>query len=119
MHAPDKPNYPIMDAATLATFDAFIIGIPTRYGNFPGQWKAFWDTTGKLWASGALAGKYGGLFVSTAGLGGGQESTALASMSTFAHHGIVYVPLGYSQTFGQLTSLTEAHGGTLLSISSA
>ncbi|KAF8916914.1 flavoprotein-like protein [Mucidula mucida] len=112
MHAPDKPNYPIMDAATLATFDAFIIGIPTRYGNFPGQWKAFWDTTGKLWASGALAGKYGGLFVSTAGLGGGQESTALASMSTFAHHGIVYVPLGYSQTFGQLTSLTEAHGGS-------
>ncbi|KAF9022648.1 flavoprotein WrbA [Hymenopellis radicata] len=112
MHAPAKPNYPIMDAETLATFDAFIIGVPTRFGNFPGQWKAFWDTTGKLWTTGGLAGKYGGIFISTAGLGGGQESTALASMSTFAHHGIVYVPLGYSQSFGQLTNLTEAHGGS-------
>lgn len=39
LHAPPKPDYPIIDADTLATFDAFIIGIPTRYGNFPGQWK--------------------------------------------------------------------------------
>lgn len=39
MHAPPKPDYPIIDADTLATFDAFIIGIPTRYGNFPGQWR--------------------------------------------------------------------------------
>ncbi|KAF8900670.1 flavoprotein-like protein [Mucidula mucida] len=112
MHAPPKPDYPIIDADTLATFDAFIIGIPTRYGNFPGQWRAFWDTTGGLWGKGALAGKYAGLFVSTASLGGGQESTALAAMSTFSHHGIIYVPLGYSQTFAQATSLTEAHGGS-------
>jgi NAD(P)H dehydrogenase (quinone) len=39
IHAPAKPDYPIIDGATLATFDAFIMGIPTRYGNFPGQWK--------------------------------------------------------------------------------
>jgi NAD(P)H dehydrogenase (quinone) len=39
MHAPPKPGYPIIDAAKLATFDAFLIGIPTRYGNFPAQWK--------------------------------------------------------------------------------
>ncbi|KAF9009862.1 flavoprotein WrbA [Hymenopellis radicata] len=112
MHAPPKPDYPIIDADTLATYDAFLIGIPTRFGNFPGQWKAFWDTTGGLWGKGALAGKYAGLFVSTASLGGGQESTALASMSTFSHHGIVYVPLGYSQTFALATSLEEAHGGS-------
>lgn len=39
MHAPPKPNYPILPAADLPSFDAFIFGVPTRYGNFPGQWK--------------------------------------------------------------------------------
>ncbi|KAK1225580.1 flavodoxin-like fold protein [Marasmius sp. AFHP31] len=112
LHAPPKPDYPVITPDELKAYDAFIIGIPTRYGNFPGQWKAFWDSTGQLWASGALAGKYIGLFVSTAGLGGGQESTAIAAMSTFAHHGLIYVPLGYSQTFPQLTNLSEVHGGS-------
>ena len=117
MHAPAKPDYPIIDATTLATFDAFILGIPTRYGTFPAQWKAFWDTTGGLWASGGLAGKYAGVFVSTASQGGGQESTAIGAMSTFAHHGIIYVPFGYSHAFGQLTNLSEARGGMFLFLS--
>ncbi|KIY71941.1 benzoquinone reductase [Cylindrobasidium torrendii FP15055 ss-10] len=112
MYAPAKPDYPVIDAETLATYDAFLFGIPTRFGNFPGQWKAFWDTTGGLWAKGALAGKYAGIFVSTASIGGGQETTALNSLSTLAHHGIIYVPLGYSQTFAQLSNLTEVHGGS-------
>ncbi|KIM86854.1 benzoquinone reductase [Piloderma croceum F 1598] len=112
MHAPAKHNYPIIDAKTLATFDGFLFGIPTRYGNFPGQWKTFWDTTGKLWTSGGLYGKFAGVFISTAGHGGGQESTAIASMSTMAHHGITYIPLGYAKSFGQLTNLTEVHGGS-------
>ncbi|KAJ7143988.1 flavoprotein-like protein [Mycena epipterygia] len=112
MHAPAKPEYPIIDAATLATFDAFIMGIPTRYGNFPGQWKAFWDTTSSLWATGGLAGKYAGAFVSTAGPGGGQEVTIQNAISTLTHHGVNFVPLGYAHAFGQLTSLTEVHGGS-------
>ncbi|KAF4567703.1 flavodoxin-like fold protein [Pleurotus pulmonarius] len=112
MHAPAKPDYPIITPAKLTEFDAFIFGIPTRYGNFPAQWKSFWDATGSLWATGALAGKYAGLFVSTGTQGGGQESTALASMSTLAHHGIIYVPLGYATTFQQLTNLDEVHGGS-------
>src|SRR5258705_544776 len=77
MHAPPKPDYPIIDAEKLATFDAFLLGIPTRYGNFPAQWKVcslhsvlgvritsehnaqtFLDTTGGLWGSGGLYGKY-------------------------------------------------------------
>jgi len=45
-------------------------------------------------------------------MGGGQESTAIAAMSTLAHHGIIYVPLGYAKAFGQLTDLTEIHGGS-------
>jgi NAD(P)H dehydrogenase (quinone) len=112
MHAPKKPDYKVITPQELSTFDAFLLGIPTRYGNFPAQWKAFWDSTGGLWASGGLYGKYAGVFISTAGHGGGQESTAIASMSTFAHHGIVYVPFGYAKAFGQLTNLTEVHGGS-------
>ncbi|KIM37998.1 benzoquinone reductase [Hebeloma cylindrosporum] len=112
MYAPAKPDYPIITPDIITNYDAFIIGIPTRYGNMPAQWKTFWDSTGQLWAGGKLAGKYAGLFISTAGLGGGQESTALATMSTFAHHGIIYVPFGYSHAFGQITNLEEVHGGS-------
>ncbi|KAI4113901.1 MAG: hypothetical protein LQ341_007792 [Variospora aurantia] len=61
---------------------------------------------------GSFWGKYAGLFVATAGLGGGQESTCIAAMSTLAHHGMIYVPLGYKTTFGQLTNLEEVHGGS-------
>ena len=112
MYAPAKPNVPIITPEILATYDAFLIGIPTRYGNFPAQWKSFWDATGSLWASGALWGKYAGVFVSTAGPGGGQESTVIAAMSTLVHHGIVYVPLGYKTAFEQISRLTEVHGSS-------
>ncbi|KAJ7175022.1 flavoprotein-like protein [Mycena crocata] len=112
MHAPTKPDYPLIDATTLATFDAFIMGIPTRFGNFPGQWKAFWDTTSGLWSSGALAGKYAGAFVCSASPGGGQEITIQNTISTLTHHGVIYVPLGYAHSFGQLTGLSEVHGGS-------
>ncbi|KAF7563235.1 hypothetical protein G7046_g893 [Stylonectria norvegica] len=114
MYAPPKPtDIPVLsDPATLESYDAFLIGIPTRYGNFPAQWKTFWDQTGKQWSTGGFAGKMAGLFISTAGQGGGQESTAIAAMSTLTHHGIIYVPFGYSTAFGQLTNLSEVHGGS-------
>lgn len=112
MHAPSKPDYPIITTDILVTYDAFLFGVPTRYGNMPAQWKAFWDSTGQLWGAGKLVGKYAGFFVSTAGLGGGQESTVLASLSTLTHHGIVFVPFGYAHAFGQLTNLDEVHGGS-------
>lgn len=72
----------------------------------------FWDKTGHQWQNGGFWGKYVGVFISTASQGGGQESTALACMSTFAHHGLIYVPVGYAKTFGQLTNLSEVHGGS-------
>lgn len=114
MHAPPKPTdvKVLEDPATLTEYDAFLIGIPTRYGNFPAQWKAFWDKTGAQWASGGFWGKAAGLFISTASPGGGQESTAIAAMSTLAHHGIIYIPLGYAKSFAQLTGLDEVHGGS-------
>jgi len=114
MHAPPKPtDVPVLeDPSVLEQYDAFLLGIPTRYGNFPAQWKAFWDKTGKQWASGGFYGKFAGVFISTASAGGGQESTAIAAMSTLTHHGIIYVPLGYAKCFGLLTDLTEARGGS-------
>jgi len=112
MHAPPKSDIPVIDAETLTKYDAFLFGIPTRYGNFPAQWKTFWDTTGGQWGSGGFWGKYAGLFISTGTQGGGQESTAIAALSTLTHHGIIYVPLGYAKTFPQLTQLNEIRGGS-------
>jgi len=113
MYAPAKPAYPVVETPDeLTKYDAFIFGIPTRYGNFPGQWKAFIDKSGKIWQTGGFYGKYVGLFISTASLGGGQESTAIAAMSTLAHHGMIYVPFGYAKAFGDMTDLSEVHGGS-------
>ncbi|KAI0253003.1 1,4-benzoquinone reductase [Lactifluus subvellereus] len=119
MHAPPKPNYPILSPNEIGQFDGFIIGVPTRYGFLYQDMadtilllQAFWDATGGLWQAGKLHGKYGGVFVSTGGHGGGQEATVIACLSTFAHHGISYVPLGYARAFPQITNLSEAHGGS-------
>jgi NAD(P)H dehydrogenase (quinone) len=87
-----------------------MIGIPTRYGNFPAQWKAFWDSTGGLWVKQSLAGKMFGTFISTGSPGGGQELTALQSLSVAVHQGMVYVPIGYQ--IGEITNLDEVHGGS-------
>lgn len=113
MHAPAKDaEVPTITPDILATYDAFLLGIPTRYGNFSAQWKTFWDACGKQWASGGFHGKYAGLFVSTGTPGGGQESTAIAAMSTLAHMGIIYVPLGYKNNFAQLSNTDEVRGGS-------
>jgi len=114
MHAPakDASIKTLEDPKELEAFDGFLFGIPTRYGNMPAQVKTFWDRTGSQWQTGGFFGKYAGLFISTASLGGGQESTAIAMMSTFAHHGLIFVPLGYAKTFGQLVDLSEVRGGS-------
>ena len=114
MHAaPKDDSIPVLDdPSKLLEYDAFLLGIPTRYGNFPAQWKTFWDKTGGIWQSGGYWGKMAGLFVGTGTQGGGQESTCIAAMSTLTHHGIIYVPLGYKTTFGLLADLTEIRGGS-------
>jgi NAD(P)H dehydrogenase (quinone) len=112
LHASPKSSYPTIDATSLEKYDAFLFGIPTRFGNFPAQWKTFWDTTGKQWSTGGFWGKYVGLFIGTATQGGGQESTALAAMSTIAAHGMIYVPLGYKTSLSIQSGLGEARGGS-------
>jgi NAD(P)H dehydrogenase (quinone) len=58
MHAPPKSSVPTLEKPEqLLEYDAVLFGIPTRYGNFPAQWKAFWDRTGGIWATGGFFGK--------------------------------------------------------------
>jgi NAD(P)H dehydrogenase (quinone) len=101
-----------MNPTDLGNFDAFLFGVPTRYGSMPTQWKSFWDSTGQLWLKGALHGKYGGAFVCSGGLGGGQEQTIVSLLSSFTHHGILFVPLGYKPALKQLGNVDEVHGGS-------
>jgi NAD(P)H dehydrogenase (quinone) len=74
--------------------------------------QSFVDSTGGLWQTGALSGKFAGVFISTGTMGGGQEATAIAALSTFAHHGLNYVPLGYKHAFPILADLSEVRGGS-------
>lgn len=93
MHAPPHDtSLPDATPETFTSYDAFLFGLPTRYGNYPAQWKILIDRLGGLWASGALQGKYFGLFVATGTPGGGQESTCIAAMSSWVHQGMIYVP---------------------------
>lgn len=72
--------------------------------------KSFMDSTGQLWFTKALAGKPAGVFFSTANFGGGQESIAMSTITFFAAHGLVYVPLGYPE--GDMYRVDEVHGGS-------
>ena len=87
---------PIATVAELPTYDAIIFGAPTRYGNMPAQMKNFIDQTGSLWASGALVGKVGSVFTSSATQHGGQESTILSFHTVLLHLGFVIVGLPYA-----------------------
>ena len=111
MHAPPKPDYPIIAPSDLVSYDAFLFGVPTRFSSMPAQWKTFWDSTGGLWTQGALHGKHAGAFVSSGGLGG-QEQTVASLLPTFMHHGMLFVPLGFKPAPAQLGSVEEVHGGS-------
>lgn len=80
----------------LAAADAIIIGTPTRFGNMIAQMRNFLDSTGPLWADGALIGKVGSVFTASATQHGGQESTILSTHISLLHHGLVVVGLPYS-----------------------
>ncbi|KMS95198.1 hypothetical protein BVRB_011380 [Beta vulgaris subsp. vulgaris] len=100
MKAPPKDDsIPEIPAAEeLSGADGFLFGFPTRYGCMAAQMKAFFDSTGQLWKEQTLAGKPAGFFVSTGTQGGGQETTAWSAITQLAHHGMLFVPVGY--TFG-------------------
>jgi len=87
---------PLVTPEELAAADAIIFGTPTRYGNMCGQMRQFFDATGGLWAAGALIGKVGSAFTSSATQHGGQESTILSVHITLLHHGMILAGLPYS-----------------------
>jgi len=80
----------------LKAADAVIFGTPTRFGNMCGQMRQFLDATGQLWAKGALVGKVGSVFTSSATQHGGQESTILSFHTTLLHQGMVIAGLPYA-----------------------
>lgn len=101
---------PVASIADLEHYDAIIIGAPTRFGRVPAQMAAFLDQAGGLWARGALHGKVGGAFTSTATQHGGQETTLFSIITNMLHFGMVIVGLPYSHQ-GQMT-LDEIAGGS-------
>ncbi len=94
----------------LAEADAILFGTPTRFGNMAAQMRNFLDQTGGLWARGALVGKVGSVFASTATQHGGQETTITSFHSTLLHHGMVVVGVPYSEA--RLMNMGEITGGT-------
>lgn len=103
-------HLPVAKPGELVEYAAILFGTPTRYGNLCGQMQSFMDSTGGLWAKGALAGKVGGAFVSTATQHGGQEETLRAFHTELLHHGFVIVGLPYAWQ-GQMGH-EEVTGGT-------
>lgn len=101
---------PIAKPEELANYDAIIVGTPTRFGRVAAQMANFWDQTGGLWASGALVGKVGSAFTSTATQHGGQETTLFSMITTLLHQGMVIVGLPYAAA-GQMR-LDEITGGS-------
>lgn len=101
---------PIAEVEDLPHYDAIIIGAGTRFGVAASQMRAFLDRTGGLWAKGALVGKVGSAFTSTATQHGGQEATLLSLHTTLLHHGLVIVGLPYAWA-GQ-SRMDEITGGS-------
>ena len=101
---------PTADPHALADADAILIGTPTRYGLPCAQMQAFLDNTGSLWARGALIGKLGGAFTSTASQHGGQETTIVHLHTFFYHQGMVVAGVPYSVP--ELSALAEVSGGS-------
>ncbi|KAB2637499.1 minor allergen Alt a 7-like [Pyrus ussuriensis x Pyrus communis] len=111
MGAPPKSEVPVISPEQLAEADGIIFGFPTRFGMMAAQFKAFFDATGGLWHKGALAGKPAGLFYCTGSQGGGQETTPLTAITQFTHHGMIFVPIGYTAGAGMF-EMEQVKGGS-------
>ena len=103
-------HIPVCRVDELPAADAIVFGTPTRFGNMCGQMRQFLDATGQLWAKGALVGKGGSVFTSSATQHGGQESTILSFHTTLLHQGMVIVGLPY--TFAGQMRIDELTGGS-------
>ena len=105
----DQPA-PVAKIEDLANYDAIVIGTGTRFGRMASQMANFLDQAGGLWMRGALHGKVGGAFTSTATQHGGQEMTLFSIITNMLHFGMIIVGLDYGHS-GQMT-LDEITGGS-------
>jgi len=105
----DQPA-PVATIAELAGYDAIIVGTGTRFGRMASQMANFLDQAGGLWAKGALHGKVGAAFTSTATQHGGQETTLFSIITNLLHFGMVIVGLDYG--FAGQMKLDEVTGGS-------
>ncbi|TKY66638.1 NAD(P)H dehydrogenase (quinone) FQR1 [Spatholobus suberectus] len=111
LRAPPKSDEPIINAFKLPEADGFVFGFPTRFGMMAAQFKAFLDTTQYLWKAQMLASKPAGIFYSTSSQGGGQETAPFTAITQLVHHGMIFVPIGY--TFGPgMFEMKELKGGS-------
>lgn len=108
--AKTNQDAPIARIDELPNYDAILFGTPTRFGNMTAQMRNFLDQAGGLWAKGALIGKVGSVFTSTATQHGGQESTLLTFHPTLLHLGMIVVGLPYSEQ--RQMGLDEIKGGS-------
>jgi NAD(P)H dehydrogenase (quinone) len=106
----ENKDHPEAQPDDLANYDAIIVGAPTRYGNVSSQVQSFWDRTGPLWARGALVGKVGGGFSSSATQHGGNEATLFSIHKILLHHGLAIVGLPYA--FQGQMGVSEVMGGS-------
>jgi NAD(P)H dehydrogenase (quinone) len=105
----DQPA-PVAKIDDLANYDAVIVGTGTRFGRMASQMANFLDQAGNLWATGAMHGKVGGAFTSSATQHGGQETTLFTIITNLLHFGMIIVGLDYGHA-GQMT-LDEITGGS-------
>jgi len=103
-------HIPTAEPSSLGEADAIIFGTPTRFGNMCAQMRNFLDQTAQLWLNGALIGKVGSVFASTASQHGGQETTIQSFHTTLLHHGMIVVGVPYSEP--ALLNMQEISGGT-------
>ncbi|KAL2917552.1 hypothetical protein HK105_202835 [Polyrhizophydium stewartii] len=109
MHA-QTFDLPVIKPDDLVEADGILFGLATRYGGANAQIRAFLDSTGSLFASSALDGKFAGIFTSTSTQHGGVETTALSFVPVFAHLGMIFVPFGFKS--GQIFGHGEVHGAS-------
>jgi len=101
---------PIAKIDDLADYDAIIVGTGTRFGRMSSQMANFLDQAGGLWARGALNGKVGGAFSSSATQHGGQETTLFSIITNLLHFGLTIVGLNYG--FAGQMGVKEVTGGS-------
>ncbi|OWM83798.1 hypothetical protein CDL15_Pgr004229 [Punica granatum] len=109
--AKEDDDVPLVAVEELVEADGLLFGFPTRFGSMAAQMNTFFESADSLWAEQKLVGKPAGFFVSTGTQGGGQETTAWTAVTLLTHHGMIYVPIGY--TFGSgMFGMDAIRGGS-------